>query len=72
MLRRHKAFNCTDDETIATVELKSNHLGLVLIFPAAFRFVEMAARELRYFWWVILLVALALWLIWGIGRKPKQ
>ena len=47
-------------------------VGLVLIFPAAFRFVEMAARELRYFWWVILLVALALWLIWGIGRKPKQ
>jgi uncharacterized protein with PQ loop repeat len=47
-------------------------VGLVLIFPAAFRFVEMAARELRYFWWVILLLALALWLIWGIGRKPKQ
>lgn len=47
-------------------------VGLVLIFPAAFRFLEMAARELRYFWWVILLLALALWLIWGIGRKPKQ
>lgn len=47
-------------------------LALVLIFPAAMGFVEMAARELRYFWWVILLVALALWLIWGIGRKPKQ
>jgi hypothetical protein len=46
-------------------------VGLVLIFPRAFAFVEMGARELRYFWWVILLVALALWLIWGIGRKPK-
>lgn len=44
---------------------------LVLIFPRAYAFVEMAARELRYFWWVILLVALAIWLIWGIGRKPK-
>jgi hypothetical protein len=47
-------------------------LALVLIFPAAMGFVEMAARELRYFWWVILLVALALWLIWGLGRKPKE
>ncbi len=44
---------------------------LVLIFPATLRFVEMAALELRYFWWVILLVALAVWLIWGFGRKPK-
>lgn len=44
---------------------------LVLVFPRALAFVEMAARELRYFWWLILLVALAVWLIWGIGRKPK-
>ena len=44
---------------------------LVLIFPRAYRFVEMAARELRYFWWLVLLVALAIWLIWGLGRKPK-
>jgi uncharacterized protein with PQ loop repeat len=47
-------------------------VGLVLVFPRAFAFVEMAARELRYFWWVILLVALAIWLIWGIGRKNKD
>jgi hypothetical protein len=47
-------------------------VALVLIFPRAFAFVEMAARELRYFWWVILLVALAIWLIWGIGRKNKD
>lgn len=44
---------------------------LVLIFPRAYAFVQMAAGELRYFWWIILLVALAIWLIWGIGRKPK-
>ena len=42
---------------------------LVLIFPRAMAFVEMGARELRYLWWVILLVALAVWLIWGLGRK---
>lgn len=44
---------------------------LVLMFNPAYAFVEMAARELRYFWWLVLLVALAIWLIWGIGRKPK-
>lgn len=46
-------------------------VGLMLAFPAAIRVVEMAARELRFFWWVILLVALAVWLVWGLGRKPK-
>jgi len=47
-------------------------VALVLIFPRAFAFVELAARELRYFWWLILLVALAIWFIWGIGRKPRR
>lgn len=46
-------------------------VALVLLFPPALAFVEMAARELRYLWWLILLVVLAVWLIWGIGRKPK-
>ncbi|MBI2929936.1 MAG: hypothetical protein HYY24_30120 [Verrucomicrobia bacterium] len=45
---------------------------LFLFFPRALAFVEMAARELRYFWWLILLVALAGWLIWVVGRRPKQ
>jgi hypothetical protein len=46
-------------------------LFLFLVFPAAFGFVEMAARELRFLWWLILLLALAVWLVWGINRKPK-
>jgi hypothetical protein len=46
--------------------------GLLLLFPRALGFVEMAARELRYFWWIILLVLLAGWLIWGVGGKKKQ
>jgi hypothetical protein len=46
-------------------------LVLCLVFPRALAFVEMAAREFRYFWWLILLVALAIWLIWGLGRRPK-
>jgi hypothetical protein len=45
-------------------------LGLLVLFPRALAFVEMAARELRYFWWLILMVALALWLIWAGRRRP--
>jgi hypothetical protein len=45
-------------------------LGLIFLFPRALGFVEMAARELRYFWWVILLLALAGWLIWGFKKRP--
>lgn len=44
---------------------------LIILFKPAAAFAEMAARELRYFWWLILLVGLAIWLIWGIGRRPK-
>jgi hypothetical protein len=44
-------------------------LVLVLLFPATLRFVELAAREIRYLWWVILLFALAVWLIWAAQRK---
>lgn len=47
-------------------------LALVFFFPRAAAFAEMAARELRYLWWVVLLVALAVWLIWGVGRRPKD
>lgn len=44
---------------------------LLLLFPSAYAFAEMAAREMRYLWWLILLIALAVWLIWGASRKPK-
>jgi hypothetical protein len=44
---------------------------LILLFPPAFRFAEMAARELLYLWWLVLLLALAVWLIWGLGGKKK-
>jgi hypothetical protein len=46
-------------------------LTLVLIFPKAMAFVELGARELLYFWWMILLIVLAVWLIWGLGGKKK-
>ncbi len=44
---------------------------LILLFPPTHEFVAMAARELRYLWWLVLLVALAVWLIWGLGKKKK-
>jgi uncharacterized membrane-anchored protein len=55
---------------LQTVALLGVCIGLLLIFPRAFAFTEMAARELRYFWWLILLVALACWLIWGFKKRP--
>lgn len=45
-------------------------VGLFLLFPRGLAFTEMAARELRYFWWLILLVLLAGWLIWGFKKRP--
>jgi hypothetical protein len=44
---------------------------LFILFPRTLGFAEMAARELRYLWWLVLLVALGGWLIWGVGRKRK-
>jgi type VI protein secretion system component VasK len=45
--------------------------ALILLFPPVLEFVEMGARELRYLWWLVLLVALAVWLIWGLGKKKE-
>jgi hypothetical protein len=42
---------------------------LCLIFPKALAFVELAAREIRYLWWLIAILALAIWLIFFIGKK---
>ena len=45
---------------------------LVLLFPVVSEFAEMAARELRAFWWLVLIIALALWLVFGLGRKTRR
>jgi hypothetical protein len=44
---------------------------LAMLYPPAMEFIERAGRELRYFWWLILLLALALWLFFGLGSKKK-
>ena len=46
-------------------------LLLALLFSPVMKFVEMAARELVYFWWLVLVLLLAVWLIWGLGGKKK-
>ena len=45
---------------------------LLLLFPPVMEFVDLAARELRYLWWLVLLLTLAVWLILGLGRKQKK
>jgi hypothetical protein len=42
-----------------------------LLFPRVLAFVELAARELRYFWWLILILALGVWLAFFVGRNRK-
>jgi hypothetical protein len=42
---------------------------LCVLFPRALAFVELAARELRYFWWLVLLVALSAYFFFFFGRK---
>ncbi len=46
-------------------------LGLFLLFPVLFKFAEGAARSAFRLWWLILLLALGIWLIWGVSRRPK-
>ena len=45
--------------------------SLIYFFPRVSEFAEMAARELRYFWWLVLIIALAVWLIFGLGRRRR-
>ena len=45
--------------------------GLLLLFPAVFKFAQGAARSTLRLWWLVLLLALGIWLIWGLGRRPK-
>jgi hypothetical protein len=39
------------------------------LFPASLRLVEGAARQLRFVWWLILLIALVLWLWYRFRRR---
>ncbi|HEY4245958.1 MAG TPA: hypothetical protein VGM64_03825 [Lacunisphaera sp.] len=45
-------------------------IGLCLLFPRVLAFVEVASRELRYLWWLVLITAFGVWLIFSV--KPKK
>ena len=42
-----------------------------VLFPRVLAFVELAARELRYFWWLVLIAALGVWLVF-FAKKEKS
>lgn len=44
---------------------------LCVIFPRMLAFFELAARQLRYLWWLVLMLALGVWLAFFF-RKPKE
>jgi hypothetical protein len=44
-------------------------LAACLLFPRVLAFVELAARELRYLWWLVLIVALGVWLAFFYNQK---
>ena len=43
--------------------------ALAVFVPSFLYFTELALRELRFMWWLILLIATAIWLLGGLGRK---
>lgn len=42
-----------------------------VFFPRVLAFAELAARELRYLWWLVLLLALGVWLAFFLGRDRQ-
>jgi hypothetical protein len=43
---------------------------MCLLFPRVLAFVEIASRELRYLWWLVLITAFAIWLLFA-GKSRK-
>ena len=43
--------------------------AVCLAFPRVLAFAELAARQLRYFWWLVLMLALGVWLAFFFGKK---
>ncbi|MSU53577.1 MAG: hypothetical protein EXS41_09345 [Opitutaceae bacterium] len=44
-------------------------IALCVIFPRVLAFVELAARELRYLWWLVVILALGIWLAFFLGKN---
>lgn len=46
-------------------------VGACVVFPRVLAFVELGARELRYYWWLVLLLAVGGWMIFFAGRRGR-
>jgi hypothetical protein len=44
-------------------------VALCLFVPGFLYFTELALRELRFVWWLILVLVGVLWLLTALGRK---
>ena len=44
-------------------------IALVIVFPRITRFAEMATREFRFFWWLLLPAGFLLYLAFRSGGK---
>lgn len=42
-----------------------------IAFPRVLAFAELAARELRVLWWLVLILSLGVWLAFFYGRKRE-
>lgn len=57
--------------TLAAVAAVAALVVACLLFPRVLAFVELAARELRYLWWLVLIAALGVWLAFFYGRQRR-
>lgn len=57
------------NRTIAYIIAGVLVVAICLLFPRALAFAELAARELRYFWWLILIAAVGVYLVFFVGKK---
>lgn len=56
---------------LATIAAVAALVLACLLFPRVLAFVELAARELRYLWWLVLIAALGVWLAFFYGRERR-
>ena len=44
-------------------------VALCIVFPRVLAFAELAAREIRYLWWLILIAVVGVYFAFFAGRK---
>ena len=46
-------------------------VGATIAFPRILAVFELAARQLRVFWWLVLILVLGVWLAFFYGKKRE-